>query len=287
MADTSNIDWGSVEQQLRNYASNKGVDYDPSDLAGIQRHTGYDVGGSSLAEALAGQYAVYDRRAGSTNNRIVDSQSAAGDALYGSGTNNPNNIPGMANGGAGNTAMQSWSQMPTPQVDPELKKRRDDLFNMLMGRAQQGLNVDRNSPQIRQQADAFSAQQDRTRRDFISDLAEGSSPYANLTGQERIAAEHAGQASGQFEASLISRELEAKRDEIAQALTAASGMLSDDQKIDLQKQLAVMNQALENRRLSLDELTGGRTYDLGLRRLGLDDWQQQMYWDAINSGRMG
>lgn len=57
-------DWGAVERQLRQAG---GSLYDPSDLEGIQRNTGYDVGGVSLEQALSNQFGIYDKRRGPAN----------------------------------------------------------------------------------------------------------------------------------------------------------------------------------------------------------------------------
>jgi hypothetical protein len=87
------VDWNSIEQQLR---ASAGSLYDPSDLEGIKRNTGYNVGGVSLEQALANQQGIYDQRRGPTAQRQYDSQSAAGNALYGSGSGNATNRPGAA-----------------------------------------------------------------------------------------------------------------------------------------------------------------------------------------------
>src|SRR5262245_44090533 len=79
------FDVAAVEQTLREEAARRGVTYDPSDLEGIIRNTSYSVGGSTLEQALANQVRIYDVRAAPTSQRLVDSQSAAGEAMYGSG----------------------------------------------------------------------------------------------------------------------------------------------------------------------------------------------------------
>ena len=55
------IDWADVEKQLREAG---GGLYDPSDLEGIRRNTGYNVGGVSLDQALQSQRDIYAQRRG-------------------------------------------------------------------------------------------------------------------------------------------------------------------------------------------------------------------------------
>lgn len=147
-------------------------------------------------------------------------------------------------------------------------QRFDELYNILMGRAQQGLNVNRTDPAVRGQADAFAANQDRSRRNYLGDQAEKMSPYATgaMRGQERMTAEHTGQAQGEFESQLMGREITAKRDEIQNALSQMGSMLSDQQRLELQGQLAQMNDAVAR---------------LGL---GIQADDKASYWDAIRSG---
>ncbi len=287
MAD---VDWGQVEQQLKSKA---GQWYDSSMLGDVQRNTSYNAaGGVNDLDSWVDRISNKAKLRGSNEvNSTYQANQRGGVTVGPTGkVNDPNGTGGgmsTSDGGGGGGSNAAWSQAPGPTIDPELKNKQDQLYNMLMSRATQGTNVDRNTPAIRMQADAFNANVERNRRNYLSDVAESSGPYANLTGERRMATERAGIASGQNEASLVGRELTAKRDEIAQALASAQGMLTESQRLDLQRQLAVMNQAIQNRGLSLQEKAQGQTYDLGLRGLGLNDWGQQMYWDAVNSGRMG
>lgn len=129
--------------------------------------------------------------------------------------------------------------------------RADQLFNMLLGRAQQGLAIDRNDPRIRAQSDAYAANAERSRRNYLADLAEQEGPIANLRGEQRLSAERMGQATGAFEAELLGRELTARREEIAQALASMQGLLTTDQQLTLQRELALIDDA--TRRLQIDQ----------------------------------
>ena len=157
--------------------------------------------------------------------------------------------------------------VPGQSIAPVRDPRLDAFFGTLMDRAKQGLNVDRNDPVIRQQADAFSANQDRSRRDYLADLAESSGPNANLRNETRMSAEKAGQASGAFEGQLMARELQSRREEIATALASGQNLLTFEQQAALQKELAVMDNTIQ--RMGLAQADKHFGLDLGYRNKAL------------------
>lgn len=170
--------------------------------------------------------------------------------------------------------------------DAERKQRADTLYDTWLGRSKQALAVDRNDPIIRQQADAYAANEERARRNYISDLAESAGPLANLRGEQRMASERLGQRTGTFEAELIGRELTTKRNEIAQALLQMGNMLSADQQAGLQRELAILDQAIKERGIALQ----GQALDQDWQRallannqfmadLGLRAENQYNYWN--------
>lgn len=153
-----------------------------------------------------------------------------------------------------------------PARDPQW----DALYGQLMGRAQQGLAVDKNDPAIRAQADAFAAQQERSRRNFLGDIAEKGGPYnaGEMLGQQRMTAERAGQAAGGFEANLVGQEIKARRDEIAQALQSMQGMLTAEQQMSMQKELARLDDA--TRRYTADASAASSRYSTDASRYAAD-----------------
>lgn len=269
MADE--VDWGAVEQQLKNKS---GQWYDPTMLADVQRNSSYGAGGgANNVDDWVNRVANKSQlRASNEANSTYVANGQGGVTVGPTGKVNDPNGTGMSQ----NTAQQ-WNSAQAPAVDPALARQRDDLYNMLMSRATQGTNVDRNNPAIRMQADAYSANAERAKRNYLSDTAEGAGQYANMTGERRMANERVGQQTGAFEADLVGRELTAKREEIAQALESMQGMLTESQRMELQKQLAMMNQAIQNRSLSIQEKGQGQNYDIGLRSSGLAgsrlDWE--------------
>lgn len=70
----------------------------------------------------------------------------------------------------------------------------------------------KDDPVIRAQVDAYRAERERARRDYISDLAErGGGNPVNLDGESRHAAEKMGQEVGKFSADVTAKEIEARR----------------------------------------------------------------------------
>jgi len=156
--------------------------------------------------------------------------------------------------------------------------QRDELYNELLNRSRQTLNINpMTDANIRSQADPYAANVERERRRYMAQTAEGAGPLANIQGESRLASEKAGQASGLFESQLIGREMQSRRDEIAQALQARQGMLSQEQQLAMQRELAQLDAGIRNRQISSqnDQFTA----DLGLR-----GEQQGNYWDAVRSG---
>lgn len=115
------------------------------------------------------------------------------------------------------------------------------LFDLLMQRAQQSLNVNPNDPIIKGQVDAYSAAQGRQRQSYLRDLAEKEGPNANIGMEGRMTSEAAGQATSAFQAQQMSQELAARRQEIESALSGAAGLLTAEQAMDLQYELAQLD----------------------------------------------
>lgn len=172
----------------------------------------------------------------------------------------PGAAPAPSSGyyGGSPTGPQPYNATPAAQ---------SSFMDTLAGRmTQDATAVDRTNPAIRAQADAFAANVDRQRRNLVADQAERLGPYGTgaLAGTERMAAERAGQVSGAFEADLVGREIQARRDEVAQALQTMSGVLSDDQKARLAQQQMQLDAEL--RRLGIGSTEGIANRELDLKR---------------------
>jgi hypothetical protein len=177
-------------------------------------------------------------------------------------------------GGGGNSMFPDWyrgmmeSQVAQQNADrQQAKERSDALYSTLNTRANQSLQVGADDPIIKGQVDAFRAEQNRAGRNYLSDVAESSGPYANLRGEQRMAAEKIGQGTSGFQAELLARELGARRDEVSQALGQEGSMLSGDQARNLQALQASLGQAIGEANVGL----GSRNLDLGFADLALRD----------------
>ena len=128
-----------------------------------------------------------------------------------------------------------------PFTDPNSKA----LFDLMMGRAQRGLNVSAEDPIIKNQTDAYRAEQERAAKNYLSQAAEQGSSLENLSPEARSASEHVGQQSSAFQSQLMGRELQAQRKEIADALSGARGLLTAEQQMQLQEALHNIDNELQ------------------------------------------
>ena len=152
--------------------------------------------------------------------------------------------------------------------------RANELYEMLLGRVKQGLDVDRTSPTIRQQVDPYAAQQERAMRDYLAQVAEREGPRGNITSERRMAAERMGQATGLLESQLIGREITARRQEISDALTQMGNLLTEEQRIAMQKELAQLDDAARRYGIDVQAKTAGQQIGLGYSEL---DWRRDPY----------
>jgi hypothetical protein len=241
--------YGTGEEAARQWAKEYGITYNGGDTINLPNGGGYiDILGNFR------------------NNRgMTNTWTPAG----GNGPN-PGSTPG-GGGGAGGLGGGGGSGFLGP-MDPKLQQ----LYDELLSRATQGLKIDRNDPIIRDQADAYSANLERSKRNDLADLAERSGPLANLRGETRLANERMGQAAGAFEAQLMGRELTARRDEIAQALSSMQGLLTTEQQLALQRELGLLNNAIQQQQLN-------NQLSMFNNQLGFNYWDAQNKWDLANS----
>jgi hypothetical protein len=199
--------------------------------------------------ASAGQYGIAWQDLTAAANEAAQQQQYA-----------PGNTMGSMMGSLATQYSQPMQVAPTPTPAPAPVAApaegpppgiNDTLWQMLLSRAQQGTNINANDPIIQNQVDNYRAEAERARRNYISDNAESSSPYSTgaMEGVERMTAERLGQDVGGFESELIGRELQARRDEIQHALDSMSGLLTEQQRQALQKELAMMDNSLEAQRI--------------------------------------
>lgn len=156
----------------------------------------------------------------------------------------------------------------------------DSLLAELQARANQSLNINAaTDPNIRQQADPYAANLERQRRQYLNSLAESQGANANLTNEARLTAEQTGQQAGQYEGGLVGNEIQARRQEIQDALSQMGGLLNSQQQMALQKELADLNAATQ--RYGID--TQARTSANMLS----NDWQKALLQNDQFNNRLG
>jgi hypothetical protein len=140
-----------------------------------------------------------------------------------------------------------------------------DLYNQLMARSKQGLAIDKNDPIIRNQADAHNVGLERGRTQYLQQEAERGGANSNMGAERRASAEKVGQGSADFEAALMGREVAARREEIQSALSGMGALLTAEQQLQLQEELAQLSRS--ESRYQFDAGLGQRESEFG-RDLG-------------------
>jgi hypothetical protein len=169
------------------------------------------------------------------------------------------------------TPAQQWNAAPSSPGPAG--GTGDALMQQLMQRATQGAAPSRTDPTIRAQADAYAANEGRSSRNYIADLAEKSAGApVNLQGEQRMAAERMGQRTGAFEAELLGRETDARRQEISEALQMWGGMFSNEQRMALERELAQLSNTARTQDRSQQN-------DQFMRELALREFDTNQKWD--------
>jgi hypothetical protein len=125
-------------------------------------------------------------------------------------------------------------------------KDANDLYSLLRARAGQSLTVDPNDPVIKAQTDAFRAEQTRAARNIMAEQAEKGGVNANEDANQRSAIEKAAQNTAGFQGTLMANEVAARRAEIQAALQGQQGVLTAQQQMALQQELANLDVKLRS-----------------------------------------
>lgn len=153
--------------------------------------------------------------------------------------------------------------------------RYNQLYDMLMKRATQGLDVSAENPVIKAQTDAANAALERERRRNLADLAERGGANANLSAETRMTGEDVGQRTAALQSQLMGQELAAKRNEIQNALSQMGDLLTTEQKLALQRELQLYDNALRQQQLAQQQSQFES-------QLGFNIGDRQAYWDYMN-----
>jgi hypothetical protein len=144
------------------------------------------------------------------------------------------------------------------------------LYDLLMKRATQSTQVDPNDPIIKGQTDAYDAQGQQARRNFLAASAEKEGPYGNAASESRRSAEELGKSTGAFQAQAMQHELDARRREIEGALSGAQGLLTDEQRISLQEELSKMQMNQQNDQFGRSLAQGQSQFNANLGQRGYE-----------------
>jgi len=217
----------------------------------------------------------------------------------------------------GQAPIQSVSEMwANPAISQQIggqeqtnQARNDQLFNMWTQGMRDPSSVSASNPIIKSQVDAYRNEQERARRNFISDSAEKYGPLANIQGEERMAAEQAGANTSGYQAQLMGQELSALREETMQRLAQATQMNATDSARSLQERLAMIDAQLQTTQFGLQQQGMNNDWtlaqqgfgmqqqgldqdwqraqmnnDMSMRQLGFQDWDRNMYYDLLQRG---
>lgn len=269
MAD--NVDWGQAESNLKDKA---GKWYDPTMLDDLKRNSSYGQGdGAANVEDWTGRIANKAQLRENNDPGSTYHENGQGGYTMGQMMGQGASGGGSSSGGGTSSGVNAG--------------RANDLYNTLMTRSQQSLNVNPKDPLIAGQVNAFRADQTRAGRNYIDQLAESGGPNRNLGTEQRMVAEQGAQATGGLQAQLMGNELTARRNEVQNALSQTGSQLSDEEHMALQKELALIDANLRSRGLDIQQQLGTGQLDLsrtlGLGQLGLGQGQLGLGQQQLNS----
>jgi hypothetical protein len=291
------MDFGSI--------ANRDLDRNESDE--VQRKFGVNFGARGYEGGALGDsgYDAYHTGTG-WGVRQSGSGGMVGEGNGGGLTAAPTNSYSAPNAAAGSTPeqnlaqqganAQTYSQTPTagPADQTTNAGMQDVIRNKVLQTMMQGDDISdvTGSAGYRQVADTHAAAQERARRNANDAEAErlGAQGVSGESGvmdnARRLNTEKAAQASSGFEAQLAMSELQNRRQEIQQALAQGQGMLSQDQQMKLQRDLANLDATIKRESLAQSGSLGHA--DIGLRRdLGYADANLRALALALQNQQFG
>lgn len=225
-------------------------------------------GSGGLADEFAGQYG------GDANWNALRPSSAPAAAPSGGGSLAPSAPAPAPSQDNGTSAMLEYMKSRDQQRDAEnagVRQMQRDTLLRLMGQDTNAASV--NDPDIKPQADAFRLARDRAAKQEREMMAEraantglnygGQGSGAFESGLQGIA-EQAGQDKAGFEADLVGRRLDARRQQLMQALQLADALGARSEANTLQSELAQIDAGLRQNALGVQSSLGRGQLGLGL-----------------------
>jgi hypothetical protein len=144
----------------------------------------------------------------------------------------------------------TYSQTPggAPTGPTANQGTQDVVRNTYLAQATQDPTaVTTNDPAIKAQTDPYNAAIERQKNSYLSGQAEqlaakGLGSSGQMNNEQRYAGEQAGQQEGGFAAQLVGNEINARRQQVQDALSGLSGAITQDQKQALEEELAKLTQ---------------------------------------------
>lgn len=116
------------------------------------------------------------------------------------------------------------------------------LIDTLMARAGRSENIDPNDPAVSAATDAYSADQTRAGRQFLTAAAEKAGPYGSIDAETAHASEVTGRQTADFRAGLVNTLRSQRMASIEAALSGEAGLLSGQQQSALQAEYLALQQ---------------------------------------------
>lgn len=239
----------------------------------------YRVGGyfdSAPSEGLAKEWTWVQQPTGGGRD---SSSGNFGRADIGGGTSWQNYMNQLPPGAQAAPAMA-----PVSQRDPAW----DALYNQLLQRSQQSLNVTGDEPVIKSQVDALRAQANRDRTQQLKEAAERGGPYATgaLANEARISGENIGLQAGSLRARLMGDEIMARREEIRDALSGAQGMVSAAEMVRLREEDQQLARRAQEIGVGQQGFENAMNRFITARNAGQQDWENLFrdrgWWEDVS-----
>jgi hypothetical protein len=168
-----------------------------------------------------------------------------------------------------------------PPAAPTVNTAFKDALLAQLGVNQQAPSL--NDPALKGQSDAFALAQTRSRDAARSALAErmaqegGPGVNSGAFNQDLAGLfQQQGEAEGAFNANLVGKELQNRRDQLVQYMTMAGNQMNAEEARSLQKQLADIDAGLKQQGMSQQESQFGRTLGEQGRQFDKDAALKQM-----------
>jgi hypothetical protein len=167
-----------------------------------------------------------------------------------------------------------------------IAQQSQSFLDLLLGRANESLNVKPSDPIIQAQSDAYNATGERQLRNYLSQQAEQGGPNQNLDATTLAANENLAQGEAGFVGQAMQNELTARRSEVAQALSLYGSTLNADQQAQLQEELAKLDAAISQAQLGQSAYQFGVNANQNAYQFGVNTQQNAYQFDVNQQDKL-